>query len=119
MSTTLSNFDSADNLLYTTSPYLDNYGLSFLLASESGGSDFNGNVNIYTDEGGNYCVPSADEPSFCGTLTVTPQAAASAVPEPSSMLLLGLGLLAISRTLALLRSRRIGTLRTASHFKQK
>jgi hypothetical protein len=103
-STSLSNFDSADNLLYNSSPYLDSYGLSFLLTGESGGSDYSGNVNIYSDEGGDYCVPIDDDPSFCGTLIITPQAPVSAVPEPSSLLLLGLGLLAISCTRALIKS---------------
>jgi hypothetical protein len=99
-STSLSNFDSADNLLYTSSPYLDSDGLSFLLSSDSNGSDYSGNVNISSDEGVGYCVPFDDEPSFCGTLTITPQAPVSAVPEPSSLLFFGLVLLAISRTRA-------------------
>jgi hypothetical protein len=93
-------FDSPDNLLSSTSPYLDSSGLGFYLASGGGGGDFNGNDVIYFDNDpsdstyGEYCVPGFDEPSFCGTLSVAP-ATASATPEPASLGLLGLGLLAL------------------------
>ena len=89
--------------------YLDNEGLGFLLASGTGGGDFSGNdVIFYSDELSEYCVPEADEPSFCGKLTVTPATAPSATPEPGSLGLLGLGMFALPAAMFL--RRKIGSM---------
>lgn len=95
-STTLDpGYGGADELLYIPGPYFDSDGLSFTLASGTGGGDFLGDVNLFgAYDGSEYIVPSFDEPPFTGTVTVTPASAPPTVtPEPSSLALLATGIL--------------------------
>jgi hypothetical protein len=84
-------FHGNDNLLFPSSdPLVDASGFSFSAAN--GPDHFN--VNISND-GTGYFAFFEDEDAFTGTLPVSLQVspAASAVPEPSTLLLLGTGML--------------------------
>jgi hypothetical protein len=81
-------YQTNDNLFfYPAQPYLDFDGISFTVTGA--GDTGTGQVNLFGFEG-NYYEYQGD-PSFPGTLTITP--AVSGVPEPASgtLLLAGIG----------------------------
>ena len=86
----------ADNELFTQAPYLDSSGFTYTLAGGFGGDDFAGDVNVsYYDGssfGGSAGYIEPIEGFLTGTFTLTPEAPGTAVPEPASLALLGVGL---------------------------
>jgi hypothetical protein len=85
-------FNGNDNLLFpTATPTLDSHGFSF--------TDVNGpdhyDVNIFND-GSGYFAFLKDEDNFTQTVPVSFTLAASAVPEPSTLVLLGTGILGLA-----------------------
>lgn len=84
-------FNNNDNLLFPSStPLLDSQGFSFSAAD--GPDQFN--VNIFNN-GTGYFAFFRDEDAFTATLPVTLDVSSSpsAVPEPSTLFLMGTGLL--------------------------
>jgi PEP-CTERM motif len=98
-----SGYDGSDNLLLFPNGgvYFDLDGLSFTLANGV-------NINLFEVDGlGGGAIesnPAGDIPEFA-TFTVTPTAAPSAVPEPSSFVLMGTSVVAAAG--ALRRRRRL------------
>jgi hypothetical protein len=85
-------FNGNDNLLFpAATPALDAHGFSF--------TDVNGpdhfDVNIFND-GSGYFAFLNDEDNFSQTVPVSFTLAASAVPEPSTFILLGTGILGLA-----------------------
>jgi len=85
-------FNGNDNLLFPTStPTLDAHGFSF--------KDINGpdhfDVNLFNN-GSGYFAFLNDEDNFSQTVPVNFSVAASAVPEPSTLILLGTGILGLA-----------------------
>ena len=105
--TGLSNWDSADNVLTLTAPYVSFGGFAFTT------SDSN-TYNLYNDGGSTYienidqcplgsCYPGGGTPY--DVVTVGSFTPASPVPEPASIVLLGAGIVA---AFAAARRRRAG-----------
>jgi len=85
-------FNGNDNLLFpAATPTLDSHGFSF--------TDVNGpdhfNVNIFNN-GTGYFAFFQDEDNFTQTVPVTFSLAASPVPEPSTLVILGTGILSLA-----------------------
>lgn len=86
------SFNGNDNLLFpAATPTLDAHGFSF---TDVNGSD-HFDVNIFNN-GGGYFAFLKDEDNFSQTVPVAFSLAPSAVPEPSTFILLGTGILGLA-----------------------
>jgi hypothetical protein len=94
------SFGGNDNLLTTDDPHLTSNGLSFALAGGTGGNDGIGSVNLCYFGGLGYT-------EFTNSAGYTPDFNLSAIPEPSSWMLIGVGIVGIAglRICRKLRSR--------------
>lgn len=85
-------FNANDNLLFPNGPqYLDNHGFSF--RDVMGNTAYN--VNLY-NSGGSYFLLLTDSDNQSQTLSANFTVSAAQTPEPSGLVLLGTGVLAMA-----------------------
>ena len=86
--TMLSAYASSDQLLYAVSPLVDFSGISFSTAAA-------GDFNLYSSGGGYYETSSAVDPGGYGLGATPINLTVTAVPEPPSIALFGVGLVGL------------------------
>lgn len=100
--TMLSAYAGSDQLLYSASPLVDFNGISFSTATA-------GDFNLFSNGGSYYEVSSAVDPSGYPWNATPINLTVSAVPEPASIALFGVGLLALCALAYGRRRRRLST----------